>query len=99
MHLTTVEIANWFGCSRALLECEPFVAIIDKGRAETKQRLKQKALQRALVEDSDVMLKFCLKNYCGWTDVPTMNVSPDSTVNNTGFTVSFINNNLTDPDD
>jgi len=67
LHLTSKEIAEWFNCSVELLQREPYLSIIVKGRSETKQRLKQKAIQRAF-ENSDTMLIFCLKNYCGWGD-------------------------------
>lgn len=68
LHLTTNELAEWFGCHRTTLDREPYLSIIQRGRAETKQRLKQKAIQRALEDNSDTMLIFSLKNYCKWGD-------------------------------
>jgi len=68
LHLTAGEIAEWFGCSPELLQRDPYLSIIQRGRADTKQRLKQKAIQRALEDNSDTMLIFSLKNYCKWGD-------------------------------
>lgn len=68
LHVTLQEMAEWFKCTREYLSMEPFITLINDAKSETKQRLKQKALQRALVDNSDPMLKFCLKNYCKWSD-------------------------------
>ena len=68
LNCTTKEMAIFFGCSRELLDQPRYAAIIQKSREDVKQRLKQKAVQRALVDDSDTMLIFCLKNYCGWSN-------------------------------
>lgn len=88
LHATNNEIAEWFRCSRSCLDNDPYHSVIIKARNQTKQRLKQKALQRALEADSDPMLKFCLINYCGWTDKIVNQV--ENTENSTGFTVTVI---------
>lgn len=79
LHLTNEEMAEWFNCAVSVLSTEPYKTIIHKGKSEIKQRLKQKAIQRALQENSDTMLIFCLKNYCGWNDNKQ---SMDVTINN-----------------
>lgn len=88
LHLTSVEMAEWFGCSVDLLTREPYLSIIHKGKSETKQRLKQKAIQRALVDNSDTMLIFCLKNYCKWGDN-----GPTDQTDSGVIKVEFVNKN------
>lgn len=68
LHLTNTEIAQWFNCDINTLSLEPYRTIIANGKSETKQRLKQKIIQRALIDNSDTALIFALKNYCGWGD-------------------------------
>ena len=76
LHLTNIEIADWFGCTSDLLSRSPYIEIIQKAKSETKQHLKQKAMQRALHDNSDTMLIFCLKNYCKWGDQGPTDESP-----------------------
>jgi hypothetical protein len=88
-HLTLMEIADWFGCSSSALNYEPYKSVIKKAHNETKQRLKQKALQRAIEESSDKMLQFCLTNYCGWSDKTTA-VMETNNESGSGFTITVI---------
>lgn len=89
LHVTYKEIAEWFGCNESLLQYEPYVSIIAKARSETKQRLKQRALQRALVEGSDTLLIFCLKNYCGWGDNKAI-IGESEDTHQQGYTIQII---------
>jgi len=68
LHTTNAEIAKWFGIHPATLSHSPYIEIIEKAKSETRQRLKRKAISRALDDNSDTMLIFCLKNYCGWSN-------------------------------
>lgn len=101
LHLTFKELADWFGVTTEYMQTEPFASIVQKAKSETKQRLKQKALQRALSDGSDTMLKFCLKNYCGWSDNDTITNTPNETGDierSSGFTVSIISKKTTEQD-
>jgi hypothetical protein len=89
LHVTYKEMAEWFGCNESLLQYEPYFTIIAKARSETKQRLKQKALQRALVENSDTLLIFCLKNYCGWGDNKSI-IGEGEVPSQRGYTIQII---------
>jgi hypothetical protein len=73
LHTSMKEIANWFGVPVTTLENDPWHTLIQDARSTTKQRLKTKAIDRALNADSDTMLKFCLANYCGFSDNPNAN--------------------------
>jgi hypothetical protein len=88
LHATKREIAEWFRCSMSVLDDDPYHSVIIQAQNETKQRLKQKALQRALEESSDQMLVFCLKNYCGWSDKITQQI--ENTEESNGFTITVI---------
>jgi|694.fasta_scaffold19564_17 hypothetical protein len=89
LHATNAEIALFFRCSASTLDNDPYYSIIVRARDETKQKLKKAALRRALEESSDQMLKFCLKNYCGWTENnQVIQVQEDLT--NNGFTITVI---------
>ena len=68
LHITNKEIAQWFSVHEDTLGQPYYAEIIKNGKSLTKQRLKQKAIQRALQDNSDTMLIFCLKNYCGWSN-------------------------------
>jgi len=88
LHATRKDIAEWFRCSPSTLDSDPYYSVIIKAQNETKQRLKQKALQRALEEDSDMMLKFCLTNYCKWSDKQVTEVTNE--LGEQGFTITVI---------
>lgn len=88
LHATKKDIAEWFRCSPSTLDNDPYYSIIIKAQNETKQRLKQKAIQRALEGDSDVMLKFCLTNYCKWSDKQVTEVTNE--LGEQGFTITVI---------
>jgi hypothetical protein len=88
LHATRKDIAEWFRCSTSTLDNDPYYSVIIKAQNETKQRLKQKALQRALQEDSDMMLKFCLTNYCKWSDKQVTEVTNE--LGEQGFTITVI---------
>lgn len=89
LHATMADIAEWFRCSISTLNNDPYYSVIIKARNDTKQKLKQKALQRALEDGSDSMLKFCLTNYCGWSDKVVNQVENTDNSQN-GFTISLI---------
>jgi len=89
-HLTTKEISAILDISVSALEKSPYKEIISVERGLTKQRLKQKALQRALIDSSDVMLKFCLKNYCGMTDNDIIPIDGNGEDSNVGYTIKIV---------
>lgn len=88
LHATKKDIAEWFRCSPSTLDNDPYFSVIIKAQNGTKQRLKQKALQRALEGDSDMMLKFCLTNYCKWSDKQVTEVTNE--LGEQGFTITVI---------
>lgn len=90
LHLTNIDIAEWFGCDINTLSKTPYTEIILNAKSETKQRLKQKAIQRALIDNSDTMLIFCLKNYCGWTNNDKVEINTGSNTDSK-FEIDFIN--------
>lgn len=80
LHLTDQEMADWLDCHITTLQLPQYKKIIHDGRSETKQRLKQKVIQRALDDNSDTALIFALKNYCGWSNNDKVEMKIEGTV-------------------
>ena len=81
---TKEEAATFFGCSPDTIErrCKEFEGLTwkeyrEKYMVDCRYRLIRRALERS--KKSDVMLIFCLKNICKWSDKVQEKESSDDT--------------------
>lgn len=89
LHLSNIDLASWFGVNPTIFSKEPFITLIHQAKSETKQMLIRKALHRALNDNSDTMLIFCLKNICKWNNNDSA-LQEGAMVETAGFTINVL---------